>query len=1145
MNNMNNGLVVSGASKGLVYDFGKPKGIYLAISNESTPGRVAAHVDPYGFVDWSINNNNNRVLATQLMEWVIGDSKPPATPIGFKVSNGKVGNQLNLTWKANTEKDLNTYYVYRRTASGQFDVNAPIAKVSSNDTIYRDKGLEDGTQYFYVISAGDEVPNLSPFSVERSGTPTDIIAPRTPMNFTVSDLGTGFGLNITWNPNTESDVVEYHIYKSSSIDGPFIEPTFILTPDKTNYMDPDITEGVVSYYRLSAIDEVPNESYLTEIRSGIPYDRIAPAMPKNLNVTNPGVGNTLVLTWDHNSEPDLVDYLIERKNYKGDIKRFTVPAGTNTFTNINLVDGKEYSYKLIARDDTKLSAPNKSPSTAWVKNTPTDFTPPAAPSNFTIIDESYSNIAEFIQVLNLTWKIGNESDLRGYKVYKFDVPKFTPTEDQFLVDVGYTNHYLDYDVKEGEKFYYKITAYDEIPNESDPSIELTGNPKDVTPPMVPDGFKAIPLPEGNTVQLNWNLQYNSDIIGFRLFYNSNQSEDFEWIADFNKSDDEFIHEDLIDDHQYFYKLQAFDNMPNYSPFTAVISVTPSDIMPPEPPRGLRILPLDSGNSLKLSWQPNEEDEDLNGYRIYRRTEDLPFTMVMAVDKNTTEVIDTYLIDDKKYKYYITALDEVPNESDGSVEKDGMPKDIIVPSPASGLTVSVSEASNRPVLSWTKSNSTDVEYYRIFRSVDGKTFKKLIDVPFTQDTYTDLDTETGTKYYYQLSALDEVPNISPRTESKSIKVPTQETSLDSSMITSIIVVIIVIILLFVFMVGIKRRSGKKSETGDSEQEDKDKSDKSDETKPQLPLAQPQMVFPGTGVGMGMGMSMSMGTTQSQASGQVSQPIRPVSPVLPSQSIEGSEQLSKESILPSSDQSGSSIPSLPPATSSTSTTEEEEPGIVGTTGSELDEISRSMAETDTNVEPGGELDGSMESEFDPAESNISPVDTSNYPEDIDNYSQTPMSTAPNHVQSVTPVNIAPPPPQLPTILIPIDDDEKEAGEDTTKKEPLTFTNPELYNVRQLPLRKPPVAQTMSPEAFRKQQEQYLKYKQRVEQQKQLRDQQQKSTSTKISNKEMLNQIKKQKPPDSQPQKKTKKPAKKDKESKENSDDDIKKLLEQYMK
>jgi hypothetical protein len=132
------------------------------------------------------------------------------------------------------------------------------------------------------------------------------------------------------------------------------------------------------------------------------------------------------------------------------------------------------------------------------------------------------------------------------------------------------------------------------------------------------------------------------------------------------------------------------------------------------------------------------------------------------------------------------------------------------------------------------------------------------------------------------------------------------------------------------------------------------------------------------------------------------------------------------------------------------------------------------------------------------------------------QTELSIAPRHIKSVTPVNIEPPPPPLPTILIPVDDYSTEP-EIENLKGPRTFVNPELYNIRPQKLQRPPVGKIVKP----KQQEKPEKPK--------------KSSQKRQVPKDQL--IKNIKGPKKEPSPDKEQPTDK------TSEDDIKKLLEQY--
>ena len=77
-----------------------------------------------------------------------------------------VAGTANLTWNANTESDVAGYKVYRGTGSGTY--GAPLATLPKTTTNYTATGLQNGTTYFFVITAYDSAGNESPYSNEVS-----------------------------------------------------------------------------------------------------------------------------------------------------------------------------------------------------------------------------------------------------------------------------------------------------------------------------------------------------------------------------------------------------------------------------------------------------------------------------------------------------------------------------------------------------------------------------------------------------------------------------------------------------------------------------------------------------------------------------------------------------------------------------------------------------------------------------------------------------------------------------------------------------------------------------------------------------------------------------------------------------------------
>ncbi len=86
------------------------------------------------------------------------DETPPATPTGLRVYTVSGGGALRLTWDANTDSIVG-YNIYRAIANGTVYVKVNSEPV--NDTEYVDTGLENGTTYYYHISAVDELDDIS------------------------------------------------------------------------------------------------------------------------------------------------------------------------------------------------------------------------------------------------------------------------------------------------------------------------------------------------------------------------------------------------------------------------------------------------------------------------------------------------------------------------------------------------------------------------------------------------------------------------------------------------------------------------------------------------------------------------------------------------------------------------------------------------------------------------------------------------------------------------------------------------------------------------------------------------------------------------------------------------------------------------
>jgi len=97
---------------------------------------------------------------------VIQDTTSPAVPTGIKIYPGD--KQLLLTWQMNIEPDLKGYYIYRKS---EFENEYSRIQLVEMTNCYVDMNLQNGTVYYYRLSAVDINGNESGLSAVVSGMP--------------------------------------------------------------------------------------------------------------------------------------------------------------------------------------------------------------------------------------------------------------------------------------------------------------------------------------------------------------------------------------------------------------------------------------------------------------------------------------------------------------------------------------------------------------------------------------------------------------------------------------------------------------------------------------------------------------------------------------------------------------------------------------------------------------------------------------------------------------------------------------------------------------------------------------------------------------------------------------------------------------
>ncbi len=196
---------------------------------------------------------------------------PPSTPFLSHITpNPSTNGTIELNW--NNVEGATTYYVLRdttfTTAPHEWQSVFIVTGCSYTDRLY-----SDGT-YYYSIIAGDTLINSSVSNCEsvevRIMTPPDTLPPPQVTGVEVTFLLTANALNLTWTSSPASDLTEYAIYRSTT--SGFLPDLFhpYATTQINSYLDTNVINGVTYYYRISAVDEVPNYGLPSDEISGTP-----------------------------------------------------------------------------------------------------------------------------------------------------------------------------------------------------------------------------------------------------------------------------------------------------------------------------------------------------------------------------------------------------------------------------------------------------------------------------------------------------------------------------------------------------------------------------------------------------------------------------------------------------------------------------------------------------------------------------------------------------------------------------------------------------------------------------------------------------------------------------------------------------------
>lgn len=458
-----------------------------------------------------------------------------------------------LAWDYAMLKDVYNSYYIEKSADGknyQRLDGVPVTNLNSKEDkpaqrmYYIDSVADNAIKYYY------RVVGITAFG--ETGQPSDSIVGKGKQllayvpHITRSVVNDEGKLELEWEFDERGNALisGFKLNRSDSPDNGYAIAVADIKPTQRSLVFDKLSAS--NYFTISAVPKEgePVASFPVLIQ---PVDSFPPAIPKGLKGTVDSAG-VVTLTWNKNTEPDMLGYKLYRAQVKGEelMPLFDIALQDTVYR--DTVDVKTLNRKVyyaVASLDMRYNHSDKSPVVELEKP---DLLKPSPPviSGYRVKDEG----------IEISWVNSSDEGVVQHRIYRKEKAS-ADTLPSLLVSIADTSvhRYVDTSAVTNVRYGYTLTAQKKNGLESDVSNMLTAfTNKPKRQQLVIDRFDAVVDKTNRLLKLTWNDRLQN--VKYYELYKSTDGQNMSQWKTVSGEQHEVMDENLMVNVTYQYLIRA-------------------------------------------------------------------------------------------------------------------------------------------------------------------------------------------------------------------------------------------------------------------------------------------------------------------------------------------------------------------------------------------------------------------------------------------------------------------------------------------------------------------------------------------------------------------------------------------------------------